>query len=564
MGLLRYQQKRNFARTPEPRGKAARRQSRAPAFVIQKHAARRLHYDFRLEIGGVLKSWAVPKGIPLTKGDRRLAMQVEDHPLEYGDFEGTIPAGNYGAGTVMLWDKGAFEAVDTDPAEGLKQGKLRFALHGKKLRGEWTLVRMRGREEAGKVPWLLIKSGADAKPLSAKAEDQSVLTRRTMDQITKGRSNVWQSNRQTTTASEPVEKLAQAPRVKKAPAAPAKAPSAVLRAIKDLPLEAAGYVAPMKALLVNTPPPAEGWLFEIKWDGYRAIAVKRKGKVQLFSRRAREVTGEYPEIAEAVRAIPGESFVADGEIVVLDEHGHAAFQLLQNYKQKLRTGQAQLVAYYLFDLMNFEGRDLKGLPQGRRKELLEALLKGVPDPIRFSASFTGDPNLLLAEAKRKHIEGLIAKRADAEYEPDRRSGAWQKVKTANEQEFVIGGYTEPQGTRPYFGALLVGYYENGKLLFASKVGTGFDHATLKSLYETFQKFKTDQAPFANLPTRRPGKPGEGITQAEMKRCTWLKPKLVGEVRFSEWTRDGGLRQPVFLGLRDDKKPEEVVRERPAD
>ena len=568
MSLVRYQQKRNFARTPEPKGANPRSKEKALAYVIQKHAARRLHYDFRLEMEGVLKSWAVPKGVPTTKGDRRLAMHVEDHPLEYGTFEGTIPEGNYGAGSVMLWDAGSYEVLGEPAIQAYHKGKIHFRLSGKKLKGEWTLVKMHGREEEpGKEAWLLIKSGEDMKEISARQDDKSVVSGQTMEQIARGKGRVWQSNRGSD-ANTPSEKLATEKRTPNTPKAKVKLskgasaqPASSKPDLAKLPREVPKFHEPMKALLVESVP-AGDWQFEIKWDGYRSLAVKKNGKVQLYSRRTNDITSDYEEVACAVEKIPADDFVVDGEIVALDKSGHPSFQLLQNYKQDSKNGASRQLCYYIFDLLNLDKRDLKQLPLARRKELLQKLVTGLPEPIRFSASIEGTPEELLEQARKSHIEGIIAKRADSPYEVGRRSGAWLKLKTVLEQEFVIGGYTEPRKSRPYFGALLLGYYQNGKLMFASKTGTGFNHEMLETLFKKFQKYKTTNVPFANVPTYRKGKSGEGLSRAEMRRCTWLRPELVCQVRFTEWTADGGLRHPVFLGLRDDKRPEEVVREKP--
>src|SRR6267143_510507 len=332
MGLQRYFQKRNFQRTPEPKGREHRAKSKALSFVIQKHDATRLHYDFRLEMRGVLKSWAVPKGVPAQKGDRRLAMHVEDHPLEYGGFEWINPEGNYGAGSVMLWDRGTYEVLGGDPLEALQKGKIHFRLHGKKLEGEWTLVRMRGREELGKEPWLLIKTGEDMKPISAKADDESVHSGKTMEQIGHPRARVWHSNRASGSPPKKEKPPPEKPTQKSQPPKAKSPDSSLWTILEQLPKQTASYIDPMKALLVESPPRGKGWLYEIKWDGYRAVAVKRGNSVQLFSRRARDVTSDFSEIAEAVQAIPVSNLVLDGEIVALDESGHASFQLLQNYK----------------------------------------------------------------------------------------------------------------------------------------------------------------------------------------------------------------------------------------
>ncbi len=586
MGLQRYKEKRNFRATPEPAGKVERTKKRAPMFVIQKHDATRLHYDFRLEHDGVLLSWAVPKGVPTTKGDRRLAMHVEDHPIDYGDFEGVIPEGNYGAGSVMVWDTGTWEPFH-DVTEGLRSGKLHFVLHGKKLDGEWTLVRMRARSEAsGKDEWLLIKSGEDIKPISAKKDDESVLSHRTMAQIAGQKKRVWQSNRN---AAEPAKndfktriaaavakratksagvKSARAKRKKPAKeedagaAIPHSPENAVANdsadVLKRCPAESPKFIEPMKARLVEELARSENWLLELKHDGFRVIAVKNGASVELFSRNYKPLTGTFPNVTEAVRKLTANKLVLDGEVVALNEKGYGSFQLLQN--RETITDHSTIV-FYVFDLLNVDGRNTRGLPLTQRRELLQPIIANAGDPIRFSATLNGAPEVVLKEVKRLGLEGIIAKKPDSKYEAGQRSGSWVKVKVVHEQEFVVGGYTPPKGSRDHFGSLVIGFYENGKLFFASKVGTGFNQNTLRALHKRFQPLKRATCPFVNLPTKRSGKFGQGISASEMRHCTWLEPKFVAQVRFSEWTSDGGLRQPVFLGLREDKAAEEVTRER---
>ncbi len=513
MGLARYKEKRNFSRTPEPAGGRARKTVTRLAYVIQKHAARRLHYDFRLEMDGVLKSWAVPKGIPTVKGDKRLAMEVEDHPIEYGSFEGTIPEGNYGAGTVMLWDHGTYEVSGDDPVRAWKEGKLHFWLHGKKLEGEWALVRMRARDEGDKKAWLLIKSGED---YEAAIKETSVVSGLTMEQIAKKNGRVWESGRAQDTS--PKAGARRSARTLPAVSVKSRAPSlsaSIKKAISAYPRQEPGCVVPMKALLVEKAPEGAGWMYEIKWDGYRALGIKKDGEVTLCSRSLRDVTADFPEIAEAVRNLPSNNLMLDGEIVALDATGHASFQRLQNYRTRPKAGEHPDLYYYVFDLLNLEKHDLKRVPLQERKDWLQQLLQGVADPIRFSAGLQGDPKILLAEAGKNKLEGLVAKRTDSCYEPERRSSAWLKIKLVQEQEFVIGGYTQPKGTRPYFGAVVVGYYRDRKLYFASKVGTGFDDRTLKSLYETFQQYKTERCPVRESPEpaslHRRIKPGRNAT-----------------------------------------------------
>jgi bifunctional non-homologous end joining protein LigD len=541
MGLQRYQKMRNFKSTPEPSGLL--KKGKGHSFVIQKHAARALHYDFRLEMDGVLKSWAVPKGLPAKRGERRLAMHVEDHPLAYADFEGIIPAGNYGAGSVMVWDFGTFDTDGQGGEAALRKGKLGFTLHGKKLKGDWALVRMRVNEN-GKEPWLVIKHGADMKEIGPRQDDRSALTGRTMKQIAEQKKRVWQSNRDS-----------GGKQASRAVVSKPAAPKSVLGVDRKLPSAKPGFVEPMKALLVEKIP-AGDWKFELKFDGIRALILKRGKKVQVLSRNRKDYSERFFELAKAVAELPVKTAVLDGEVVALDEKGRSSFQLLQ---APLLEGAEVPLYFYAFDLLQLEGKDLKSLPLSQRKRKLEELLTGSGDPLRFSANLEGKPGTLLKKIRSLGLEGLIAKRADSVYESGRRSGAWLKLKVTQQQELVIGGFTEPRGTRSGFGALIVGYYEGKDLKFASKVGTGFDRSLLEALHRRMKALAQNKVSFSDLPQPGP----HGIPPYEMKRCTWIRPKLVAEIRFSEWTRDGHLRQPVFLGLRPDLSPLEVKRERAA-
>jgi bifunctional non-homologous end joining protein LigD len=518
-----YRAKRDFKQTAEPAGggKTVKGKAKGSRFVIQKHDASRLHYDFRLEMDGTLKSWAVPKGMPYKKGEKRLAVEVEDHPLEYAGFEGIIPEGQYGGGTVMVWDTGTYESLGSpSPRKDLAEGKLHFALHGKKLEGEWTLVRIKGAEDH---EWLLIKSGEAMRPVSKKKDDESSLSGRSMARIARERNAEWRSGREE------------------------KAPK----------LE---FIAPMKATLVSKPPAHGDWLYELKFDGYRALALKSGGNVQLFSSNGKDFTGRFPEIVEGVAALPAQSAILDGEIVALDDEGRSSFQLLQ----ALETGDARPpIAYYVFDLLHHDGADLFKRPLGERRKQLSALLRDAAEPIRESAEIRGAPAKLLEEVRKRGLEGIIGKVRDSTYEPGHRSHDWIKLKCVHEQELVIGGYTPPEGTRKHFGALLVGYFKGKELRFAGKVGTGFNGALLNSLYKQMQRLRRATCPFANLPEKKQGRWSQNITPAEMKRCTWTKPELICQTRFTEWTRDGKLRHPVFLGLREDKEASEVIRERAA-
>jgi bifunctional non-homologous end joining protein LigD len=524
MSLKEYARKRDFEKTTEPNAQLSK-SSRGRRFVIQKHDASRLHYDFRLELGRTLKSWAVPKGIPFKKGEKHLAVEVEDHPVSYIDFEGTIPKGQYGGGTVMVWDRGTFEPLSKAPTKELASGKLHFVLRGAKLKGEWYLVRLRDQKQ-----WLLIKAGEDTKPVSKKLDDTSALSGKSMKELSKG-DRVWQS--------KPANKSSRL----------------VRRRSSNTPLPA--FVEPMKAKLVEALPSGD-WLYEIKFDGFRALALRGGSEARLLSRNEKDLGGKFTEVMDSISALQVQDAIIDGEIVALDEKGRSSFQLLQAFELGEKRPP---IFFYAFDLLRLNGKDLLDLPVEQRKASLEKLLRKPPGTVRYSTSVENDGEEVLNQARKLGLEGLIGKRLGSRYEPGKRSGAWIKLKIQKQQEFVIGGYTEPEGTRKYFGALLVGVYEGTNLKFAGKVGTGFNEKLLRTLFSEFKKIASDQCPFVNLPERRSGRYGQGVTPAEMKRCHWVKPTLVCEVKFAEWTRDDRLRQPVFLGLREDKDAKEVVREK---
>jgi bifunctional non-homologous end joining protein LigD len=539
MALELYRKKRNFKTTPEPAGRVGRRRSRELSFVIQKHAASHLHYDFRLELNGVLLSWAVPKGPSLDPADKRLAMHVEDHPLEYGEFEGVIPPKQYGSGTVLLWDRGHWEPQG-DAEAAFRQGKLKFVLHGEKLHGGWLLVKSHGGKYGGEKSWLLIKerdeyarTGADAHIVDT--EPDSVASGRDIDAIAADPDRLWHSNK---SVAENVREGRV--RKKKTPVAPAKVEGA-----RKSPLPES--LDAQLALLVDEAPIGDGWLHEIKFDGYRMLCRVSNGKCRIYSRNGKEWTASFATIADAVARLPVQTAWIDGEIIVNDAKGRSSFQALQNV---LSAESGEKPLYYVFDLPYLDGYDLRGASLVDRKQLLRSIV-GDGALVRYSDHVDGNGAAFLDEACRLGLEGIISKRADSPYQAV-RGRSWQKVKCALRQEFVIGGYTDPQGARSGFGALLLGVYEGKDLRYCGKVGTGFNDATLTSLAGALRKRATDKSPFVNPPTG-----------AEGRRAHWVRPELVGEVTFTEWTRDGTLRHPSFQGLREDKRARDVVREQPA-
>jgi bifunctional non-homologous end joining protein LigD len=525
--LATYRKKRDFAQTPEPQGASGRRAARALRFVVQKHAARRLHYDFRLELSGTLRSWAVPKGPSFDPGVKRLAVQVEDHPLDYADFEGVIPAGQYGGGTVLVWDTGTWTPIGKDPEGDLKAGALKFELQGKKLRGAWALVRMGGKR--GDKNWLLLKEkDAAAKPGSGDAitakRRKSVISGRDLAQIAKARDRVWQSNREEGKAS-------------------AVDPAAIAGARRGA---LAKKPAPELASLVAAVPEGEGWLHEIKFDGYRMLARIAGGDVTLLSRNGLDWTDRFPQVVAALARLGLGAAVLDGEIVHLRPDGVSSFAAL---KDDLSRGDTSAAVYMLFDLIHLEGFDLSGAPLDARKRALAQLLAGTGNGVlRFSEHIEGRGEDFYGSACRMGLEGIISKRADAPYRSG-RSKAWLKVKCQTREELVVIGWTDPAGKRQGFGSLLLGYYDaEGALHFAGGVGTGFDEGALRALRRQLDRLAVKAPPSA------------AIARAAPRRAHWVKPELVAELRFSEWTEDGRLRHPVFLALREDKTAREVVRD----
>src|SRR6516225_8597456 len=454
MGLAEYKRKRDFRKTAEPAGKPLPKKIKgASRFVIQKHDARRLHYDFRLEMEGALKSWALPKGLPWKRGEKHLAVEVEDHPIEYEDFEGVIPEGQYGGGTVMVWDRGTYYVFGEQPLKSLREGKLHLVLDGEKAKGEWTLVRIRGRDEA-KNQWLILKTGEDAKPPSKKLEDQSVKSARTMKRIAEARDGEWESNREINQSPTSQFKARIRDAIKKkakrnvghvSRLAVAGSQAGGLRNLRNAKPR---FIEPMKAKLVENPPATGDWIYELKFDGIRLIAVKRDKKVSLLSRNQNDLSARFPEIVDAIQNLPAREGVIDGEVVALDEEGRSSFQLLQAREME---GRKSPVYFYAFDLLQLDGKSFISLPLEARKNVLQKLCGAGDLRIRYSGAIGGDAKQLLNEVQRRGLEGIIGKLRNSIYEPGRRSGAWIKLKCVNEQEFVIGGYTPRQGERNHFG-----------------------------------------------------------------------------------------------------------------
>jgi bifunctional non-homologous end joining protein LigD len=470
MSLEQYRRKRDPKQTPEPFAKGRSRQKKQPIFVVQRHDARRLHYDFRLERDGALASWAVPKGVPLEPGEQHLAVHVEDHPLEYAKFHGEIPAGQYGAGSVEIWDNGTYELV-----EEKKNGGLTVRLHGERLDGVWALIpaHLDGKEQN----WLIVRKREESAP---------------GDEVSQGRYR------------------------------------------------------PMLATLEKTVPSGDGWLFEVKWDGYRALAYVRAGETKLLSRRDNDLTVRFPNVAkEIAKAVKSPNAVLDGEVCALDDRGRASFSAMQQ-------GGAPLV-YYAFDLLELEGEPLLELPLRERQKRLVKLLDRRNKTVRVSETFD-DGEALYEAAKQQELEGIMAKRADSRYAEGKRTRDWLKIKTHGRQEFVIAGYTQGGGRRAStFGSLILALHEGGELRYVGNVGTGFSDTEIRRLLDKLKPLRRETSPFRTLPK---------MPRVRKDEIVWVEPKLVAEVEFAEFTHDGRLRAPSYQGLRDDKAPEEVHREEP--
>jgi bifunctional non-homologous end joining protein LigD len=619
MSLDEYKRKRRFEETPEPPAKVAK-QSRH-RFCVQRHAASRLHYDFRLEMEGVLKSWAIPKGPSLDPTDKRLAMQVEDHPVSYFDFEGTIPEGNYGGGTVMVWDAGTWVPLSPVPVKGeyvpgtekeaaamLAKGDLKFRLNGKRLNGDFALVHIKGRSGSKGNEWLLIKKKGDhvVAGFDIDSYDTSILTDRTMEQIADDEGSAeWKSSRPAsrgkvkaawladavaradakrraltaegaekteskkprraarsaaqakTSSKDTAHKVAAAKdfapksRSKKSPANSASSTVKALAGAEQRPMPT--VIHPMLASSVAKAFDDPDWLFEIKWDGYRAVAFIEDGRVRLVSRNQNDLTAQFSELGSLPQFVNAQRAILDGEIVALDEEGRPSFSLMQQRtgfqpgKRRLARREGVPVIYYAFDLLYLDGLDLRRVALEQRKQLLQDRIK-VGGVIQFSDHYAEKGLALFEAAKQRGLEGILAKKRSSIYQ-EKRSNDWLKIKITQRQECVIGGYTDPEGSREYFGALVLGLYdEQGRLIHVGQVGTGFDQKTLKEMFAQLQGLKTKQNPFY-------GEIG-GLRKIQL-----VRPELVAEIKFAEWTHEsteGGmkLRAPVFMGLRADKPAED--------
>ena len=610
MALEEYKRKRRFEETPEPPPKVETKSGNR--FVVQMHDATRLHYDFRLEMEGVLKSWAVPKGPSLDPADKRLAMQVEDHPVSYFDFEGNIPEGNYGAGTVIVWDVGKWQplspvAVDgkyvpgteADAAAMLAKGDLKFRLNGKRLKGDFALIKMRGRRPGSKGnEWLMIKKHDEhvVEGYDIEAIDTSVISGQTLEQVAgdagsaewksrpTGRGKLkaaWladavakldrkkkekittedaeaNSENATHTKNSRSARLTTLPKAEKGIRSSVSSASSVVLASAPVKRPMPATIHPMLAESVEKPFDGAEWLFEIKWDGYRAIAFIADGKVRLVSRNQNDLTPRYPELVDLPRFIKAKTAILDGEVVALDEQGKASFSLMQQ-RTGFRPGGKRAAAnadvpvlYYAFDLLYLDGYDWRRVPlEERKRRLAELVVAG--DVVRFSDHYAEHGKALFEMAQKKGLEGIVAKKRASFYE-ERRSREWLKIKIRQRLECVIGGYTEPEGSRAHFGSLVLGLYDKKKrLIHVGQVGSGFDQKLLDEIWKVLQKLETKKNPFF------------GEVEA-LRKVFWVKPELVAEIEFAEWTGGTGegsgpkLRAPVFLGLRDDKEPKECLLE----
>jgi bifunctional non-homologous end joining protein LigD len=545
-GLKIYRAKRDFDVTAEPKGAVARK--RGNAFVIQKHAATRLHYDLRLELDGVMKSWAVTRGPSLVPGEKRLAVQVEDHPIAYNTFEGTIPEGEYGGGTVMIWDRGHWQS-ENDPHKGLAKGHLSFTLDGKKLHGGWHLVRMRRRPSEKRDNWLLIKQHDQAER-SARDKDileempLSVVSGRSMEEIAKKSRKVWHSNRKS--SGKPDSRKTRRSTKKKSSKSEVKDDDPAEGKARSAP---PAFVPPCLATLSDKAPDQGNWVHEIKFDGYRIQARLDHGKVTLLTRKGLDWTEKFPPVTKAIAKLPAKTALIDGEVVAEGDDGHSSFSLLQ---QDLKSGRHDRMVYYAFDLLHLNDTDLMALPLDKRKAALAKLLNRQPDhgSLRLSESLTGLGTTLLRHACKLGLEGIISKAADAPY----RSGRgydWIKTKCSDRQEMIVAGVVPSTADPRAVGALVLAFYDDGELRYAGRTGTGFTHETARKLFRKLMTLKTEEVPFGAVPAEERG----------IRRPIWVKPTTVVEVDFHGWTHGDRVRQASFQGVREDKSAKDVVRER---
>ena len=544
MGLDLYRKKRDFTKTSEPApAKVAAPKGKALGFCVQKHDATRLHYDFRLELGGVLLSWAVTRGPSLDPKDKRLAVRTEDHPIAYGNFEGTIPEGEYGGGTVMLWDTGTWTPLDDNPHAALKKGHLSFKLEGQRMKGRWNLIRMRGGANEKRENWLLIKEKDEESKTGSKAERYldanaySIKTGRKMQEIAEG----MKQGKSDAKAVKPKKKVsARTPRMSKERTGAKKKPITKLSDLRDI------YPAVQLATLVDAPPKGENWIHEMKYDGYRILCYVAAGGVAIYTRNGNDWTERFPAVAEALSKLRVKDAVLDGEAVVLDDKGRTKFYSLQEALGD--GGDTGVIQAYFFDLLRLDSEDISKQPLRQRKEILKKLLKSAKPPLYYSEHLKEHSDLLKT-ACSMGMEGLVSKNAEAEYAPG-RGKYWLKSKCGQRQEFVIVGYTASKSGPRSMGALHIGYHKGGKLKYGGKVGTGFGYEMANIILKKLQPLAIDRPHIKDTP------------REAWRSTTWVKPKILCEVSFTEWTPSGLVRHPSFEGLRDDKPARDIVKEQP--